>query len=179
MRWRVVKQLHVTPQLDFSKGAHRFGLCLDPPSEKKSNTNFPTVPMLFPQALVFALTAGFLNCFWAPSLELCINTLGYLGGILTSPYKQKPGDGSLPRWCICRVSESWEWLALPQHVQDIKPDLPCCECSRCVSVCAKLDRWSLTQGIRHTKAVFTQLWFLRLKRPASAPFGLMWLDAGS
>lgn len=101
MRWRVVKQLQVTPQLDFSKGAHRFGLCLDPPSEKKSNTNFPTVPMLFPQALVFALTAGFLNCFWAPSLELCINTLGYLGGILTSPYKQKPGDGSLPRWCIC------------------------------------------------------------------------------
>ncbi len=98
-----------------------------------------------------------------------------------SLYRQKPADRSPSRWYICRVlgSEPWERLAPPQHVQDIKLDLSCRESSRCVSVCVKLDRWSLAQGIWHTKALFTQLWFLRLKRPASVLFGLMGLDAGS
>lgn len=112
---------------------------------------------------------------------MLMRPLGSWCRILTSPYRQKPKDQSPPQWCIWRVlgSEPGERLALPQHVQNIKADLPCWECSRCVSACVKIDRWSLAQGIRHTKVVFTQLWFFRLKRPASTLFGLLWLDSNS
>lgn len=110
--------------------------------------------------------------FWAPR---CPKALGYLGGILTSPYKQKPWFAPLlSDVLVVLLTECGETLALPQHVQDIRLDLPCRECSRCVSVCVKLDRWSLAQGIRHTKAVFTQLWYLRLKDERAGCLG--WCD---
>lgn len=70
----------------------RFGLCLDPVHFGKQNkgvSNFPAVPV---RSLCLYSNNWVFKCVFGPLLVMCTKALGYLRGILTSSYKQKPAD---------------------------------------------------------------------------------------
>lgn len=124
--------------------------------------------------MTYSLTTELLNCIFSTLADCNVRILLILvmeTQLLwepASPHRLKHKHRYPP--CICRTLQSESWRNLHRcNVLGINVYLPRWEGSRCGVVCVKLDRWSWLRGIRHTRAVFIQLWFLRLERPEGAP----------